>query len=219
MISLKDLLHPLKEEVYKIIIPQVRINEALKKELQKGNPDLKKVSIIASHNRIHLRGIAKKPDDIKITNSEEVHFDITLTKKEVIGSEVIFLIDKFHFYDPKSAIDFLKLASYFSNMVREFVLADITGPSSPLKSEKPYKQLSIDLNFFIQHLPPEANLIGHIHIHNINFQPRSVVLFISSTVVFKGILHLFAPYSIKVEHIDLDNDPVTLLTDSTLRKN
>ena len=209
--NLKDLLNPLKQEVYRVILPQIKLNEVLKKELLKNNTDLKKVSLILTNNMVHIRGVAKTPPEVKLTKSPEVSFDITLEKENIRGTEIIFHIKKFRFYVPNKSIDLLKIVNHFTNLVREFVLKDITSGNSPLTLVTPYTHISIDLNSFLEHLPPEANLIGNLSIHNLSFQPRRVVIFVSSTIVFKNLLQIFTPYSIKIEKIDTSIDPISLL--------
>jgi len=215
MLSLRQLLNPLGKEQYKIDTEQSALNELIYDKIVDGSELIRSLRLIIAPSFLHLRGVIIQPN-VGIAsklNIGDIHFDISFSKMEVNAHDIVLEIRRFKIFNPHKKIDLIKLLSHFSPIIKDKILEGFTGKNSPFSMVEKEKSIRFNLEFLLQRITSEVNILGSIQIQNICFERKKVVWYVYSTLMFKGIIDYLGPQYIKVQQVDFAKDAIKLLTD------
>lgn len=212
-LTLSELLNPLGSESYKLITHQKRLNSMLEKRILPYSEDLLEIKIIPMVGTIQFRGIIREPDVLKKVKAGDIYFNLSLVKDEINEKEVFLSIKQFKVFNPKKKLDIVKIINKYSNIIQKKILEGFTGPKSPLEVVDPFRVIKFDLEYILEQIPTEVNLLGKVKILNLTFEANRIIWYIHSGLMIKNIINYFGPDYIEFEKVDVNLDAIKLLTD------
>lgn len=212
-LTLSEILNPLGSENYKLITHQKRLNSMLEKRILPYSEDLLEVKIIPMEGVVQFRGLIKEPDVLRKVKAGDIYFTISLVKDEITEQEIYLNIKQFKVFNPKKKVDILKIINKYSRIIQKRILDGFTGPKSPFDLVDPYKQIKFNLNYILEQIPTEVNLLGRVKILNISFESNKIIWYINSGLMIKNVINYFGPNYIEFEKVDTNIDAIKLLTD------
>ena len=212
MLAPGKLFNPTHQEFYKIIIRQVDMNLLVKEKFLPEQNDIKRINFKILKNKIHIKGILNNPKSVKNAKKQNLSLDVILRKEDFSRYKFIFFIEVFKIYYPLIKVDFLRILNKYTNLVKKRTMTLLTKGDSPFCVVQKYDQISFNLEHILRKIPSLVSLFDEMKIKDINFEKHQIVCFISSSLMFKALIHILGTRYLSIEQINPHVDPVRSIT-------
>ncbi len=210
--SFTDLVNPLAENLYKIVLSLEALNPVLEKFVQSRAAYISSMRLSARKGRVILRGVYV-PQEKKLRSLyDHIGFNLILEIESVNGNEVLLKVARTGLHNPGARLfDPLRWAAVLPPVRRSLATALVRAMPSILRTNEEANRLWFNTGYYLAKVPAYMNSLGDIRIVSVRARENRVLFYVNTNVIMVNFVDQFGPQYLSLEEIKYDQESIQML--------